>query len=77
MQWGLIKKYERHQTGTLLFVAGKLWSERSRFFKESLLSEVSIYNKVNGYSIETRVVDQCSQHLYALISSLEKKEFFD
>jgi hypothetical protein len=77
MQRGLIKKYERHHTVTLLHVAGKLWSERSRFFKESLLSEVSIYNKVNGYAIETRVVDHCSYQLYAQISSLEKKEFFD
>jgi hypothetical protein len=77
MQRGLIMKYERHHNGTLVHVAGRLWKERSRFFKESLLSEVSIYNKVNGYPIETRVVDQYCQRLYAQVLSLEKKEIFD
>jgi hypothetical protein len=77
MQRGLIMKYERHQTGTLLHVAGKLWKERSRFFKESLLAEVLIYNKVNGYAVETLVVDHCSHRVYAHVSSSENKEVFD
>jgi hypothetical protein len=77
MQRGLIMKYERHQTGTLLHVAGKLWKKRSRYFKESLLAEVLIYNKVNGYAVETLVVDHSSQRLYAKVSPSEIKEVFD
>ena len=74
---GLIKKYERHQTGTVLFVEGKVWKDRSKFFKESLLLETLVYNKVNGYALETRIVDHCSQQLYAHAVSEERKEFFD
>jgi hypothetical protein len=77
MRRGLIKKYERRQTGTILFVAGKVWQERSRFFKDSLLSAVLVYNKVNGYALETRVVDNRSQQLYAHAISEDRKEFFD
>jgi hypothetical protein len=77
MQRGLIVKFERRHNGTLVHVAGRLWKERSKFFKESLISEVSIYNKVNGYAIETRIVDHCSQRLYAQVLSLENKEIFN
>ena len=77
MQRGLITKYERRHNGTLLHVDGKLWNGRSRFFKENLLSEVSIYNKVNGYAIETRIVDRYSHRLYAQVVSLENKEVFN
>jgi hypothetical protein len=77
MQLGLVKQYKRHQTGTILFVAGKLWKERSRFFKESLLSEALVYNKVNGYELETRIIDHRSQQLYAKAISADRKEFFD
>jgi hypothetical protein len=77
MRRGLIKKYERHQTGTVLFVAGKIWKERTRFFKESLLSETLVYNKVNNYALETRIVDHRSQKLYAHAVSSDQKEFFD
>jgi hypothetical protein len=77
MQLELVKQYKRHQTGTILFVAGKLWKERSRFFKESLLSEALVYNKVNGYELETRIIDHRSQQLYAKAISADRKEFFD
>jgi hypothetical protein len=77
MRCGLIKKYERRQTGTIVFVSGKVWKERSRFFKESLLLASLVYNKVNGYPLETRIVDCCSQQLYAHAISTDRKEFFD
>ena len=77
MHRGLTWSIERHQTGTLLLVAGNLWKERSRFFKESLLAEVLIYNKVNGYAVETLVADHSSKRLYAKVLSSEKKEVFD
>jgi len=77
MRLGLIKKYERHRTGKIVFVTGKAWKERSRFFKESLLLAALVYNKVNGYPLETRIVDHCSQQLYAHAVSAERKEFFD
>jgi hypothetical protein len=77
MQHGLIKKYERRQSGTLLYVTGKIWKERSKFFKESLLAEIMVYNKVNGHATDIRIVDHYSQRLYAQASSSEIKEFFD
>jgi hypothetical protein len=77
MQRGLIKKIERRQLGTMVFVAGSIWKKRSRFFKESMLTEVIVYNKVNGYALETRIVDHRSQRLYAHALSTERKEFFD
>jgi len=77
MHRGLIHKYQRYQSGTLLYVAGKVWRERSRFFKESLLKELLVYNKVHGYAVETRIVDYRSQRLYAQVLSDERKEFFD
>lgn len=76
IQQGLIKKYKRCELGTLIYVAGTIWKKRSKFFKESLLAEILVYNKVNGYALETRVVDHSSLRLYAQASS-EKKEFFD
>jgi hypothetical protein len=77
MRRGLIKKYERRQTGTILYVAGNIWKTRSRFFKESLLSEALVYNKVNGYELETRIIDHRSLQLYAKAISADRKEFFD
>jgi hypothetical protein len=77
MRCGLIKRYERHQLGNIIFVAGKLWKERSRFFKESLLSEALVYNKVNGFALETQIIDHQSQQLYARAISTDRKEFFD
>lgn len=60
-----------------MFVAGKVWQGRSRFFKDSLLSAVLVYNKVHGYALETRIVDNRSQQLYAHAISEDRKEFFD
>ncbi len=77
MRRGLIKKYERHQSGNIVFVAGRLWKKRSRFFKESLLSEVLVYNKYHGYALETRIIDHQSQRVYARAVSADRKEFFD
>ena len=77
MRLGLIKKYERHQSGTILYVAGRIWKERSKFFKESLLLGAVVYNKVNGYALETRIVDCNTQQLYAHAVSADRKELFD
>ncbi len=77
LQLGLIRKYERRAAGTLLLVEGKIWKERSRFFQESLLTEVLIYNKVNRFEPTTQVADYSSLRLYARASSADRKEFFD
>jgi hypothetical protein len=77
MRRGLIKKYERYETGTLLLVTGKIWKDRSRFFKECLLTEMLVYNQVNGYALGIRVLDSSSRQLYAHALSAERKEFFD
>jgi hypothetical protein len=77
MQRGLIRRYERREMGTLLLVEGKIWRQRSRFFRESLLTEMLVYNKVNGFAPETQVVDYASRRLYARASASDRKEFFD
>lgn len=74
---GLIKKYTRSASETFVFVAGNIWKKRSQFFKESLLKEIQVYNKIRGYALETRIVDCRSQRLLAQILSDERKEFFD
>jgi hypothetical protein len=71
---GLIKKYERTDSGTMVTVAGQIWNERSQFFKQSLLTALFVYNKVNGYTPHTRVVDNTSGLLYAeILPSSEMK----
>jgi len=77
MRFGLIKKYERHRTCTTVYVAGKIWKERSRFFKESLLLGALVFNKVNGYPLEIKIVDHSSHRLYAQAASEDRKEIFD
>ena len=77
MQKGLVKQYLRHESGTVLLVSGKAWKKRSSFFKDSLLTEVLTYNKVNGFSSWTRIIDNESRKLYAQISFFRKIEFYD
>ena len=77
MRHGLVKKYERHSAGTTLFVVGKIWQARSKYFQESLLREILIYNKVHGYELHTQVIDVSSHRLYACAVSFEHQEYFD
>jgi hypothetical protein len=77
MQAGLIKKYQRNNRGTNLFVTGNLWSARSQFFKKCLLTEIYTYNKVNGYGLLTTIMDSVSGRLYAQISSSAKMDFYN
>ena len=77
MQFGLVKKYELTRSRTILFVSGKLWKQRSPFFKHSLLTEILVHNKINGYSSDTHIVDDQSRRLFAKISPSHKFEFYD
>jgi hypothetical protein len=77
MKYGLIKRYERHNSGTLILVSGIIWKARSKFFKESLLTEIAVYNKVNSYTLVTKIVGYKSRRLYAQVLSDNQKEFFD
>jgi hypothetical protein len=77
MQAGLLRKYQRTNKGTRLFVTGKMWKARSQFFRTCLLTEVFTYNKVNGYELSTAIIDGISGKLYARISSSAKMEFYD
>ena len=77
IQYGFVKKYELTQFRTTLFVNGKLWKQRSRFFKHCLLTEILVHNKFNGYSPETQIVDNQSRRLFAKISPSFAFTFFD
>jgi hypothetical protein len=76
MQTGLFKKYRRSASGTCISVNGNLWKKRSRYFKQNLLSEVIVYNKVNGFELATVIVDSVSGKLYAQISSSAKIDIY-
>jgi hypothetical protein len=77
MRKGLIHRYKRNASGTFLGVNGNLWKCRSTFFKQSLLREVFVFNKIHGYELSTRIVDSTSGKLYAQISPSAKMDFFD
>lgn len=77
LQRGLIKKYKRERSGTVVFVAGNLWNERTEYFRQCLLKELFIYNKVNGFEPSTRVVDSRSGKLYAEITPPTRIQFFN
>jgi len=77
MQKGLIHNYQRNALGTCLSVNGRLWKCRSLFFKQSLLREVFVFNKVNGYGLSTRIIDSTSGKLYAQISSSANIDFYN
>ncbi|MHB1050147.1 MAG: hypothetical protein ACYC09_08720 [Bacteroidota bacterium] len=73
---GLIKSYTRTEIETIITVAGKVWNKRSSFFKKSLLTQLSIYNKVNGYSVTVKILDDETHQLYAQIVPPDRKEIF-
>ncbi|MCK9407592.1 MAG: hypothetical protein WCX28_00175 [Bacteriovoracaceae bacterium] len=65
---GLIKQYTRTEIETIIAVSGAMWNKRSPFFKESLLEQIHIYNRVNGYTLWTKIVDEKTNQVYAEIS---------
>jgi hypothetical protein len=77
MQKGLIKKYMRSAFGTCIAVNGNLWKIRSQYFKQSLLREVFVYNKVHDYELSTKIIDSSSGKVYAQISSSSKMDIYD
>jgi hypothetical protein len=77
MQKGLIQKYQRNVSGTCILVNGHFWKERSKYFKNSLLTEVFVYNKVNGYEFSTKIIDGLSGKLYAQILTSAKIDFYN
>ncbi len=66
-QLGLITLYTRTEIETVISVSGTLWNKRSSFFKESLLENIFIYNSVNGFAVNTKIVDDKTNQLYAQI----------
>jgi len=77
MQKGLIQKYQRTASGTSLAVRGGLWRKRSKFFKTSLLREIFVFNKVQGYELSAKIIDSLSGKIYASISPSTKMDFYD
>ncbi len=76
IQYGLVKKYELTQCKTVLFVNGKLWKQTSQFFKDCLLKEILVHNKINGHAPETLIIDNQSKRLCAAISPSYAVTFF-
>lgn len=70
---GLITRYSRTEAETLITVNGRVWRERSPFFKESLLRQLCIYNQVNGYQVRSRIVDDATEQLYAELAAPDRR----
>jgi hypothetical protein len=75
-QLGLITHYRRTEAETLITVNGRLWKERSPFFKESFLEQLYLYNKVHGYAVNARVIDDVTEQLYAQITPPDRRLVF-
>lgn len=76
-QKGLIVNVEQSEIHTVITVSGKMWKERSQFFKENFLTHMMIYNKVNGFSKSVTIVDQHNNHVYARVVPPGRKEFYE
>ena len=77
MRAGLIRSYQRRSAGTLITVAGRIWKVQTRFFKESLLRELIVFNRVSGYAARTQVKDSVSGNLYAEVSAESTMTLYD
>jgi hypothetical protein len=77
MRTGLIRGYRRNSSGSSISVNGKLWKNRSKYFKQSLLTEAFVFNKVNNYELSIKIIDDLSGILYAQISSSAETDFYD
>lgn len=75
-QLGLITRYTRSEAETVITVNGRLWKERSPFFKESFLEQLYLYNKVHGFAVNARVIDDATDQLYAQISPPDRRLVF-
>lgn len=73
---GLITGFTRTEIETIVTVSGKTWNERSVFFKEQLLDQIFIYNRVNGFAVNTKVVDDETSRLYAQIVPPDQRMIF-
>lgn len=69
----LIKSYTRTEIETVITVSGSIWNERSSFFKESLLEQIFIFNKVNGFALKSRIIDDKTSALYAEITPPDQR----
>ncbi len=61
---------------TIITVSGTIWKKRSSFFKESLLDQIFIYNKVNGFALNTKIIDDKSSALYAEIIPPDRRVIY-
>lgn len=74
---GLIVTFEPREWETLIIVSGPIWRERSDFFKESFLHQMSIHNKIHGRPSAVRIMDTLSGKLLAQITVSDRKEIYE
>ena len=74
---GLIVKIEQNELSTTITVSGSMWKERSQFFKENFLTNLSVYNKVHGYPPSAIVIGQNNGLIYAQIFQSNRKEIYE
>ena len=74
---GLITKYERNESGTRIMVSGRVWKKRSQFFKQSFMTALQVYDRLERLQPHARIVDNTSGALYAEISPDSKIALYD
>ncbi len=76
-QKGLVITVEQSDMHTVITVSGKMWKERSLFFKKNFLTHVMIYNKVHGLPEPVTILDQHSGYVYAKVVPPGGKQFYE
>lgn len=76
-QLGLIVTFEPREWETVIIVSGRMWRERSEFFKESFLNQMIVHNKIRGRPSAVRIMDTSSGTLLAQITVSDKKEIYE
>lgn len=73
---GLVTSYTRTEIETIITVSGTVWKARSQFFKEQFLEQIFIYNKVNGFSVQTKIIDKDNGALYAELTPPDRRAIY-
>ena len=73
---GLVISYTRTEIETIITVSGTVWKARSQFFKEQFLEQIVVYNKVNGFSVRTKIIDKDDGTLYAELTSPDRRAIY-
>ena len=74
---GMVTGFTQTDVEVIVRVSGTLWNGRSRFFKDSFLTGLSTYTKVEGYELPIKIIDEQTGKLYAQWYAPETKIIYE